>query len=198
MRHWKSVTAVIFMAMILATAASVAAQDTSPYLAGTWESGSYSDTIPYTKSIWVETGFEIVNPGTRTLDVYAVYYNSAGAYIPTTCRHVELPSNGVWRTAFPSKGLPEQYAAYGVGTVKFFAFPKPSHQFDPNTVIGGFERKYYSLTEWSVYVDTEFVALEWHTHSQANLKAVVINGSTIGEFGTIPWNDCLLVPLEQD
>jgi hypothetical protein len=88
-------------------------------------------------------------------------------------------------------GEPDNILLFGqkgeraIGTVKFFAFPARTTKLDPNAVIGGFQFKYHHIRN----VDT---GPPWTTYSRSNLKAVVLNSSTTGEFTRIPWNACIL------
>lgn len=140
------------------------AQDTSPYLVGFW-SDQYND-------------FTILNPTTKPLTVYAIYYNAGNGYPGMECYKWDLPPNGVWY-ADMNGGTDGN-----LGTAKFFAFPAGTRKFDPNAVIGGFQVKYISAPI-SFYVE-------------ANLKAVTINSYTLREFSMIPADDadCFKEPKE--
>jgi hypothetical protein len=163
------------------------ADDTSPYLMGIWESGIYTYTNTVAFTMYTATNFQIANPTTKDLDVYAVFYPPQGV-IPGPCYKCAgadaIKANGtcVFSTYFFDHftGFP-----YASGTVKFFAFPKGTTKFDPNAVIGGFQGKFSAL-------DVEpFQGPPLTTWIKANLKAVTINSSTIGEFSRIPWTNCL-------
>jgi hypothetical protein len=161
-------------ALLIGIASSPAfSQDTSPYLLGTWEAGVYTTTGVITVTYQDITDWQIANPTTKPLDVYAVFSSANGQFV--TCTATTIPPNGVGWLATSWNDDP-----YAVGTVKFFAFPKDSRKFDPNAVIGGFQGK----THVTRVFLTETTAI-----AKANLKAVTINSYTIGEFSTkIPAN----------
>jgi hypothetical protein len=148
----------VAMAMIV-PAATAGAQDTSPYLAGFWSEDYH----------W----FRIVNPTTKPLTVYAILYNIYyGLYQGIQCHRTGLLPNGTESWEFMS------FAKGEFGTAKFFAFPLGTRKFDPNAVIGGFQRKRY-----------EDVFNQRGYWLESNLKAVTINSYTIGEFSMIPPDD---------
>jgi hypothetical protein len=165
MKKWM----VVIGLFVVLTAGGALAQDTSPYIVGTWEVGTwvYSATISY--SVSVTSWYEIVNPTTKDLDVYAVLYDRFGA--PVSCWWNQLDPNGQWFL-----WIEDPWMAYDWGTVKFFAFLKDSRKFDPNAIIGGFQDKW-------VWMEAENADLSW---SEANLKSVVINSMTQGEFSRVP------------
>jgi hypothetical protein len=155
--------------LLVALAAAVAmllsvsiagALDTSPYLVGTWEDTTVIDVNSY----------DVLNPTTKTLDVYILMLSSDATTL-VDCAKFPIAANASQRIYAFSTGTPPY------GALKFFAFPQGSRKFDPNAVIGGFQRK--GLMKTSYLFNTE-----------ANLKAVTINSYTIGEFTQIPWADC--------
>jgi hypothetical protein len=150
------------------------AQDTSPYLAGFWSESSNS--------------FQIVNPTTKPLTVYAIFYNAyGGPYSGTECHKQYLPANG--RVSIQSKGTKD----YEFGAAKFFAFPAGTKKFDPNAVIGGFKQEIDcdyvmtgAYTQTGPSGDELIFTYSWIDRvREANIKAVTINSSTIGEFTDI-------------
>jgi hypothetical protein len=157
-------------------------QDTSPYLLGTWEAGVYTTTGVITITYQDITDWQIANPTTRDLDVYAVFSLANGQFL--SCTATSIPPNGVgvltaWWNDEP----------YAVGTVKFFAFPKDSKKFDPNAVIGGFQGKTHQIQ--GLLIQPQPIGAAGATVSKVNLKAVTINSNTIGEFSTkIPFATC--------
>jgi hypothetical protein len=156
---------ITFAAMIavLASVSMAGALDTSPYLAGTWEDTA---TITYTY-------YQIVNPTTKPLDVWVFMYSSDNSYLD--CAKVPIAANGSATLTASWKGALVPY-----GAVKFFAFPQGSKKFDPNAVIGGFQRK-GSGASWNIYLFA----------TEANLKAVTINSYTIGEFAQVQSAVCI-------
>jgi len=166
MKKWM----IVIGLLVVLAAGGALAQDTSPYLAGTWETGTwvYSDTVAYSVSVW--SYYEIVNPTTKGLDVYAVVYDKSGIIV--NCWWEPMGPNGQWFLGFWQLG-PE---IYDYGTVKFFAFLINSRKFDPNTIIGGFQQK----GAWMEASETDL------SFSEANLKAVTINSMTQGEFSRVP------------
>jgi hypothetical protein len=152
------------MAVVLASVTMAGALDTSPYLIGTWE-----DT-----SVIKATWYEIINPTTKPLDVYLVSYLPDGTF--DGCMSSDIPANGM--TLF-GLGRGGNGAA---GAVKVFAFPEGSRKFDPNAVIGGFQRK--SLNADTLDLDPRVF------NTAVNLKAVTINSNTIGEFTQILQSGC--------
>jgi hypothetical protein len=166
MKKWM----VIIGLLIVLAAGGVSAQDTSPYLAGTWEAGTwtYSDTVSFSIGVW--SYYEIVNPTTKAFDVYAVVYDKAG--LPLDCWWNFVVPNGQW-FIWLWDGPPEPY---DYGTIKFFAFLAGSRKFDPNAIIGGFQQK-------GAYMIASQTDLSF---SEANLKAVTINSMTQGEFSRVP------------
>jgi hypothetical protein len=173
----------------------VRGQDTSPYLMGAWESGAFTGTVyqgpqtSITYTVNVVTGFQVTNPTTKPLSVYAVFWNDTGV---VTCTTATIAANGNW--SFEMPGEPDNLLLFGqkgkrtIGTAKFFAFPAGTTKLDPNAVIGGFQFKYH-------HIRNVLVGPPWTTYSRSNLKAVVVNSSTIGEFTRIP-NACILwVPV---
>jgi len=152
---------------LLAGAGQVSALDTSPYLVGFTENYVQDSGDPY----W--NHWQIVNPTTKLLDVWVVWYRP---WEPSPCAWMfQVPANGTtWLMVAAMVDLSEGYQA-----LKFFAFPAGSRKFDPNAVIGGFQRKSHLGT---------VEPANFNFMSEANLKAVTINSSTIGEFSAIPWN----------
>jgi hypothetical protein len=168
--------AILGTLLVLFSTSPALSQDTSPYLLGTWESGVYTITTPITTTYQDSTDWQIANPTTKPLNVYAVFSSANGQFL--TCTATTIPPNGV--ALFSTWGWNDN--PYAVGTVKFFAFPVQTRKFDPNAVIGGFQGK----THVTRVFLTETTAI-----AKANLKAVTINSSTIGEFSTkIPFNNC--------
>jgi hypothetical protein len=163
MKRQRLLTTFAAMIAVLASISMAGAVDTSPYLVGTWEDGGTTGMNVYA----------ILNPTTKPLHVYMFWYMPDGTV--DHCMSVAIPSNGE-----VSFGL--GIFSGGPGTVKFFAFPEGSRKFDPNAVIGGFQRK--SMRE-SRYKD-EFSMFDTET----NLKAVTINSYTVGEFAQLPWDVC--------
>jgi hypothetical protein len=155
---------ITFAAMIavLASVSMAGAFDSSPYLVGIWE-----DTAAITY-----TYYEIVNPTTKPLDVWGFMYLSDNSFVD--CINLPIAANGSTTFAASFKGALVPY-----GAVKFFAFPQGSKKFDPNAVIGGFQRK-GSAASWNPYLFA----------TEANLKAVTINSSTVGEFAQIQGISC--------
>jgi hypothetical protein len=157
-------------------------QDTSPYLLGTWEAGVYTTTGVITITYQDTTDWQIANPTTKELDIYAVFSSANGQFL--ACTATSVPPNGVgvlttWWNEEP----------YAVGTVKFFAFPKNTRKFDPNAVIGGFQGKTHETRV--VIIQPQPLGGVGAAIAKANLKAVTINSSTIGEFSTrIPFANC--------
>ena len=134
------------------------AQDTSPYLAGFWSEG--------------DNDFQIVNPTTKPLTVYAIFYDvNEGPIVGMECFKQYLPANGRWSVD------PDGDNDGIFGTAKFFAFPAGTRKFDPNAVIGGFQRKEYGDGS------------DYHYYLESNLKAVTINSYTLREFSMIPPDD---------
>jgi hypothetical protein len=171
-RLFIALAAVIALCCLASPALS---QDTSPYLLGIWEAGVYTSTTPITMTYQDITDWQIANPTTKELDVYAVFSSANGQLV--TCTATTIPPNGVGSLATWWNDTP-----YAVGTAKFFAFPQGSKKFDPNVVIGGFQGKTHMTT---------VLLMETTTIAKANLKAVTINSSTIGEFSTkIPFGAC--------
>jgi len=138
-----------------------AASDTSPYLVGVWME---SETVTLT----LHTYHFIVNPTMKDLSVFAVYHGDAGSGDYRGCIRFDLASNSVCKV-WPDiiQGSADS------GTAKFFAFPADTRKFDPNAVIGGFQR---------IVDETNPGPKRW---TESNLKAVTINSSTIGEFNMI-------------
>jgi hypothetical protein len=155
---------ITFAAMIalLASVSMAGALDTSPYLVGIWE-----DTAAITF-----TYYEIVNPTTKPLDVWAFMYFSDNSFVG--CLKLTIAADRSATIAASYKGALVPY-----GAVKFFAFPQGSKKFDPNAVIGGFQRK-GPAASWTPSLFT----------TEANLKAVTINSYTIGEFAQIQGISC--------
>jgi hypothetical protein len=145
---------------VLVSVSMAGAYDTSPYLAGIWEEAS---VVPW--NVYV-----VVNPTTKPLDVCATWHSADGGRIGCICSALPLPANGMYSYFFGFGSDGEG------GAVKFFAFPAGTRKFDPNAVIGGFQRKSEELS--SVF------------KTEANLKAVTINSSTIGEFTQVEWDAC--------
>jgi hypothetical protein len=167
MNHRMLLPAVLAVLALAIAASPAGAQDTSPYVMGTW---MHSTEVSPT----VRTQHFIVNPTTRQLDVYAVVYGMQGAGALLSCTVCRINGNGTWRFI-----VDDARFASDSGTVKFFAFPKDSRKFDPNAVIGGFQQNVFE-------VDGTRTGM-----TEANLKAVTINSSTIGEFATIPPIGCM-------
>jgi hypothetical protein len=137
-------------------AGAAQAQDTSPMLAGFW-----SENYNY---------FTIVNPTTKPLTVYAIFYNVWDGYNGMECYKREyLPPNGTWYVGDIDGDTDGDF-----GTAKFFAFPAGTRKFDPNAVIGGFQVKEYGD------------GFDYHYYLESNLKAVTINTFTLREFSMIP------------
>jgi hypothetical protein len=179
----KQLSLLIALAALLAlcVAASPAfSQDTSPYLLGIWEAGVYTTTTPITTTYQDITDWQIANPTTKELDVYAVFSSANGQFL--ACTATSIPPNGVGSLATWWNDDP-----YAVGTVKFFAFPRNSRKFDPNAVIGGFQGKTHQPK--ALLIQPVFLLGGNATITKANLKAVTINSYTVGEFTTkIPTN----------
>jgi hypothetical protein len=165
MKKWM----VVIGLLIVLAAGGASAQDTSPYLAGTWELGTwaYSNTVSFSVTAW--SYYELANPTTKGLDVYAVFYDKNGATLGCWWNYLE--PNGQWFIWMFDRPTPYDY-----GAVKFFAFLANSRKFDPNTIIGGFQQK----GAWMEGSETDL------SFSEANLKAVTINSMTQGEFNRIP------------
>jgi hypothetical protein len=160
----------LFLASLVAVAVTffattAGAFDTSPYLVGTWEETGVIST----------TGYRLVNPTTKPLDVHMFFF-AEGA--PFGCVSFSIPANGTFylQTSVDVLG-PHGLEA---GTVKFFAFPAGTRKFDPNAVIGGFQAK-------SIHLPPD---PRQPLNTEANLKAVVINSYTLGEYTQIPWYVC--------
>ena len=162
-------------------------QDTSPYLLGAWETGVYTTTEVYsntgiftTTTVYgANTEWQIANPTTKGLDVFAVFYYANGS--PFTCTATHIDPNGVgWLQTW--WGYEDPYA---IGTVKFFSFLCGKRTFDPNAIIGGFQGKAHHI---QIVNDGP---MPYTTYSKANLKAVTINSYTTGEFTRIPFNQCV-------
>jgi hypothetical protein len=193
-------TILTFMAVAVLTCTMgtmAAAWDTSPYLVGKWEFGTYVATDLFTE--FLKTEFEIINPTTRILNVYAVFRWEmvvGGPPVPIGCYIMTLFPNAVWELSIPVIGpeqAPPPWPPRTYGSVKFFAFPAGTTKFDPNAVIGGFQKKQLFKFEASLLGLPEYTDL---SISEANLKAVIINSSTIGEFTTgIPFATCLPWPI---
>jgi hypothetical protein len=156
------VACLLTLAATALAAAPAGAQDTSPYLVGTWEDSSVISA----------TWYEIINPTTRPLDVYMAWYLPDGTF--NGCISTFVSANGSLSFGLGMGNNGE------TGAVKFFAFPRGSTKFDSNAVIGGFQRKNLNgdPLEPSPY---EF-------NAEANLKAVTINSYTLGEFTQMPAN----------
>jgi hypothetical protein len=156
----------LFLAFLVGTvvlfATMASAQDTSPYLAGTWmETSGVTPTV--------HTQHFIINPTTKQLDVYAVVFGYEGAGALLGCTVCTVNGNGVL-TFYGDAARSNN----DNGTVKFFAFPAGTRKFDPNAVIGGFQQNIFEDDGTRTGM------------TEANLKAVTINSSTIGEFALIP------------
>jgi hypothetical protein len=149
---------------LVAGAGPLWALDTSPYLIGFLEHTAEDLEGPYYNE------YEIVNPTTKPLDIWMVWYRSGG---PPCSSMGRLPPNAMtnWGVGMRHR---EEYDA-----VKFFAFPAGTRKFDPNAVIYGYQRR---SAENAFCSDVCFL-------SEANLTAVTINSSTIGEFAEIPWDN---------
>jgi hypothetical protein len=168
--------AVAVMAVLVMQPPAAGAQDTSPYLAGTWGSAIFGQT-PFGPPI----NYFIGNPSTKALDVYAAFYTYDGVF--TECVTTTLQPNGSWYLF--DEGIRGKYS-YLPGTVKFFAFPAGTRKLDPNAIIGGFQQELLP----NIFV----IGPPPYTYGcqvlEVNLKAVTINSSTTGEFTKVPWAQC--------
>jgi hypothetical protein len=144
------------------------AQDTSPYLVGDF---GFEDTAAYSET----TTFGIINPTKKALDVYAGFFDWVGN--PIGCMVQRVAPNGLWY-------ITDYRIAGSRGTAKFLAFPADTRKFDPNAVIGGLQVK-YRMKSAALRKD------EWFSAAEYNMKAVVINSSTIGEFSATWVTQCL-------
>jgi hypothetical protein len=165
MKRQRLLTTFAAMIAVLVSVSVAGAFDTSPYLAGTWE-----DDGTIGKNVYA-----ILNPTTKPLHVYMFWYMPDGTV--DACMSVAIPSNGT-----VSFGL--GIFSGGPGAVKFFAFPEGSRKFDPNAVIGGFQRKAMIESQYDFFDFSMF-------DTETNLKAVTINSYTVGEFAQLPWESCL-------
>jgi hypothetical protein len=150
------------------SAASSGAWDTSSYLAGTFTGCD------------IGNAYFVVNPTTRPLRVYGAGFDYQGSF--EACYWTVIPGNGTFY--FPAGSCAT--GQLGNSTMKFFAFPADTLKFDPNAVIGGFQQKF----------DTKYRNNACQV-TEANLKAVVINSSTIGEFEMIKQKNCLPFDINQ-
>jgi hypothetical protein len=162
MKH-RTLFLALFIIFAMTVVASMAgAQDTSPYLVGTWmETSGVTPTV--------STTHFIINPTTKQLDVYAVVFGYEGAGALLGCKVCTANANSVLR--FSEKVA---RSASDNGTVKFFAFPKGTRKLDPNAVIGGFQQNIFEDVNGKTGM------------TESNLKAVTINSNTTGEFTIIP------------
>jgi hypothetical protein len=170
----------IFSIMIALTGFAVipaaTAWDTSPYVAGTWMIG------------W--TNYLLVNPTTKPVDVYAVFFKYDGNS-QNVCYRYRLNANATWYLM----DLYEEWKGNDsdkFGAAKFFAFPSNTTKFDPNAVIGGFQQ-----VNSGAYVELgapdQTFRTAWPCQTvETNLKAVTINSITLREFSEIPFGDCRL------
>jgi hypothetical protein len=155
---------IVFAVTVMASTAG--AQDTSPYLAGTWlETANVTPTV--------RTTHFIVNPTTKQLDVYAVVFGYEGAGALLSCTRCTINGNGLWKF-YGDAARTNESTNEDSGVVKFFAFPRNSRKFDPNAVIGGFQQNIFEDVNGRTGL------------TESNLKAVTINSNTIGEFSMIP------------
>jgi len=175
---------VAILAVLVMLPPGAGAFDTSPYLAGTWGSGLSTIMIqnsgPPTPLVVFPINYFIGNPTTKALDVFAAFYTSQGVF--TECVYTTLQPNGSW---YLYDGAIRGASSLDFpGTVKFFAFPTGTKKFDPNAVIGGFQQELLP----AIYFGYSYVP--GCQVVEANLKAVTINSSTIGEFTQVPWAKC--------
>jgi hypothetical protein len=166
MEHQK-LCLVVFAALAATLCAVTAgAQDTSPYVLGMWAENSIISPT-------VRTQHFIINPTTKQLDVYAVVYGFEGEWGLLSCTVCRINGNGTWTFI-----IDDARGSSDMGAVKYFAFPAGTRKFDPNAVIGGFQQNIFEADGMRTGM------------TEANLKAVTINSSTIGEFSRIP-ADCM-------
>jgi len=185
------------MLLVAGVAASVAAQDTSPYLVSDW----YTDTRELDEYV----SWFVVNPTPVRLAVYAAFYNYTGSF--SGCVYSLIDGNDTWWLT--TRSLPFPVGENPYGTAKFFAFPalpNTAPKFDPNAVIGGFKQTVdcdYILTnaytETIPFSSTVILVKEYDwiaKVSEANMKAVTINSATIGEFQALLARraGCVLMP----
>jgi len=178
MRHRYTILALALI-LVAGFAASSAAVDTSPYLVSNW----YTDTWEHDEY----TSFFIINPMPIPIVVYAAFYSASGVF--SGCVYSMIDGNDTWWLATRevpqvAHGVPGPYSLVE-GTVKFFAFPivrDTAPKFDPNAVIGGIKQSVDC--DW-MYDDYESSWYWVAKVSEANIKAVTINSSTIGEFTEI-------------
>jgi hypothetical protein len=131
MRHRVFFLAFLVAVAVTLFAATAGAQDTSPYLAGTWmETSGVTPTV--------RTEHFIVNPTTKQLDVVALVFGYEGAGALLGCTSCIINANGVWKFYGGAARSASDY-----GTVKFFAYPAGTRKFDPNAVIGGFQQNIF-------------------------------------------------------
>lgn len=174
MRH-KSISIILACLLVAGIAATVSAVDTSPYLVSNWYIDAYENDE--------YMAFFIANPTPIPLVVYAAFYTTTGAF--STCVYNVLQGNDTWSFATGDIAAISPENGWYEGTVKFFAFPQTTSKFDPNAVIGGFKQ----------YVDCDMTEYNesgvWYANvSEANMKAVTLNSSTIGEFQAILGKNC--------
>jgi hypothetical protein len=165
MKHGSVFPALLFAIGLTILAGAAGAQDTSPYLMGTFQDSSVISI----------TWYHIVNPTTKPLDVYAMLYFNGSPFV---CSIIMVPANGATNGCVFGDLTPP-----GAHTVKFFAFPYLSRKFDPNAVIGGFQR--ITMT-----ADPAADPNPYLFNTETGMKAITINSSTIGEFAQIPWQMC--------
>jgi hypothetical protein len=170
------------------------AQMTSPYLVGNWEMNRrLEDCLPQGNALfcadpidsWMQTQLKVINPTTTKLDVYIVLLDRKGVVMndentnTPMCYVLPLDANETWNSCWPHSipdgpailppALDSTAGPNWFGTIKVFAFPyvaNRSLKMDPNAVVAGYEQK-------SVFSQI---------NSESDLKAVVINSRTIGEF----------------
>jgi hypothetical protein len=180
MRHRYTILALAII-LVAGFAAHSGAVDTSPYLVSNW----YTDTSEFDEY----TSFFIINPTPIPLVVYAAFYTASGVF--SGCVYSTIDGNDAWFLStreIPATGPTD--SGWVNGTAKFFAFPRvigAAPKFDPNAVIGGIKQsvdcdwmydEYYAEWGWVARV------------SEANMKAVTISSSTIGEFQEVLRRSC--------
>jgi hypothetical protein len=170
MKREKLLAAFATIILMFATVSLAGAQDTSPYLLGVWETGVFTVTTSITTTHQANTGWQIMNPGTKDIDLYSVFYYTDGR--PFTCTATTILPNGVGRLQAWWQNAP-----YAEGPVKFFAFPRGRRAFDPNTVIGGFQDKRYLVQTEPQPGPTELFFSEYIEGSSYNKALEIYNGT---------------------
>lgn len=163
MMRQKTLCTVFVCLLVAGFCVTALAVDTSPYLMSDFYTVTGTTNASY-------TSFFIMNPTPIELTVLAAFYNEDGVF--SSCVSAVLGGNETWQVSLRGIDVPLN------GAAKFFAFPAGTRKFDPNVVIGGIKRE--TDCDWS-YGDGAWV---WFVR-EANMKAVTINSSTIGEFTNI-------------